>query len=152
MLLYTTGQWAATIRGAKKKSPFYKVTEMEQEDFLDFKSFSTQLINMSKTVENETVNFLKIRKYTVFKNDPVIYISYSMDEEVFKMNLLKHGRKSKEIAAAKRDPAKAYNGVLKIMDLKRDDLLELCTKKLIPPAYHDFFKKTSKFKSDPVRH
>lgn len=92
--VYTTGQWAATIRGAKKKSPFYKVTEMEQEDFLDFKSFSTQLINMSKTVKNEVVNFLKIRKYTVFKNNHSFYISYSMDEEALKMNLLKHCRKS----------------------------------------------------------
>ncbi|XP_055912304.1 uncharacterized protein LOC129946218 [Eupeodes corollae] len=42
-IVYTPIQWYSIIRNAKTKEPVYKVTEMIQDDFKDFKTFSYSL-------------------------------------------------------------------------------------------------------------
>ena len=43
MTIYTTHQWAAVIRGAKKRNPPYTVTEMASDNFYDCKGLSLNL-------------------------------------------------------------------------------------------------------------
>ena len=40
------------MRGAKNKRPFYKVTDMTQDDFFDFKLMSNNFVIMNKSVKN----------------------------------------------------------------------------------------------------
>jgi hypothetical protein len=62
--IFTTPQWAATIRAARSSEP-YQVKEVSLSDFLDFKGFSNQLKNFTISTDNEKVDWhgMKILKF-----------------------------------------------------------------------------------------
>lgn len=137
--VYTTPQWATIIQGAKRNKPYYTVTEMVQEDFLDFKQMSKQIINMNKTTDRETVKFMKIRLYSVRKGDPLVTIHYNLNESAVQMNLFQSGRKSIEMNL-QMNPLPAYTEQLKIDVKKYKDLDNLCERGIIPKSYHAFYR------------
>ena len=137
--VYETTQWATIIRGAKRKQPFYTVTEMVTEDFYNFKNLCNTFINMNKTTEREVVKYMSIRRYFVRKGDPCINIQYSMNAPIVKMNLFQTGRRSTEIVNDIQ-PEQLYKERLGINIKKKEDLLSLCAKNIIPKAHHQFYK------------
>lgn len=143
--VYTTDQWATVIQGAKKTNPRYQVSQMAQEDFLDFKNFSRSFINMNKDTEKESVMYTKIRQYTVRKGDPCVEIKYSMNatgEETRQMDLFKSGRRESDFNVV-LDLDHAYSGKIALDANKVKDLMYMCANSIIPAAYHVFFKNIS---------
>ena len=64
---------------------------MVTANFRDFKAVTKYIINMDIDTSRENVRYTEIRRYSVKKDDPSIYIQYSLTGG--KMNLFKKGRK-----------------------------------------------------------
>ena len=60
--IYTTPQWAATIRAARPGKP-YVVHALDVQDFYDFKALSEQLKNFDVNSDGEKVYWRSIRSY-----------------------------------------------------------------------------------------
>ena len=84
--LYETIQWENIIRGAKRKQPFY-VRSMVTGDFYNFKNLCNIFINVNKTTEREVVKYMSIRRYFGRKGDSCIYLQYSMNAPIVRINL-----------------------------------------------------------------
>ena len=52
--VYTTSQWAATVRSARPRKPYY-VTEMRLIDFYNFKSLALKIKNIQINTKNSKV-------------------------------------------------------------------------------------------------
>lgn len=107
--IYSTSQWATVIQGAKVRPPFYKVKEMSQDDFSDFKLVSKRFANTNMDTERERVRWLKIRKYCVSKAEPnAVMISYELDGEQVEMNVAQKVRRRSSELSANFDLQNAY--------------------------------------------
>ena len=69
--IYTTAQWAATVRLARYKKP-YKVKEMDLADIFDFKDVSKNLKNFHLDLNRDKVNWLNIRTMKIACTEPNI--------------------------------------------------------------------------------
>ena len=147
--VYTTPQWATIIQSAKKSKPHYLVTEMIQEDFLDFKGMSKQFTNMNKTTERDNINFLLIRMYSVRKGDPCVQLHYHLNQPTTQMNLFQSGRRSVAINVD-MTPFPLYSGQLCIDNKIYKDLGDMCERGIIPKAYHAFYKSLKPKSGEPT--
>ena len=138
MRVFTTAQWAFLISTAKVDKPHFEVTEMVTENFRDFKAATKDVINMDIDTNKENVRYTEIRRYSVKKDDPNIYIQYSLAGDPVKMNLFKKGRKDApfEVPTVKN----AYRKPLPINIDKKKDLLWMCAEGIIPTSHHPFYE------------
>lgn len=138
--VYTTQQWAAVVRGARRKGDAYEVTEMDSTKFLDFKALAERYIK-NFTVDDcgNRVKWIKIRVICVNKLEPnKIYFKYSYDEEFLTFDL---HRRQRNINLNSFISAPTLHPVTGVSKEKYDDLMYFVTKNIIPPVYHEFFKK-----------
>ena len=71
--VYTTPQWAAIARTARKHNP-YIVTEMDHLNFFNFKSVVEKLKNFDLDLERNKVFWSKVRTLQITKDHPHIMI------------------------------------------------------------------------------
>ena len=69
---YTTPQWAATMRVARRDHP-YKVKEMSQRDFFYFKSMASQIKNFDFNTDGEKVVWNKLKVVSLRSENPNMY-------------------------------------------------------------------------------
>lgn len=70
------------------KVPYYRVKEMCQEDFYDFKVVESKLVNTTIDKDQQKVPWLKIRKYVTEKDNPnMVNIYYELNGGPIHMNL-----------------------------------------------------------------
>lgn len=72
--IYVPDDWTKVIRTARKQNPFILV-EMTSEDFVSTLPLEKNITNRKKTVEGESVNWLKIQwlRYTLSQPDQIYY-------------------------------------------------------------------------------
>ena len=136
--IYTTPQWAATVRNARTKHP-YNVKEMSVEDFYDFKLLSSELKNFDTNIDNEKVYWNSFKTLMFSITEPNMF-QYKTDYEgdVLSVDLLRHLRS---------DAPCPQNLILKplrseeipINPKKYKDLISLCRKGIIPRVHHRFY-------------
>ena len=80
--VYTTPQWAATVRHARPKQP-YIVKEMSVEDFYDFKSMSTELKNFETNVDNDKVYWNSFKTLMFSESSPNVFLYQTDYEETY---------------------------------------------------------------------
>ncbi|GFR66593.1 DNA repair protein rhp54 [Elysia marginata] len=140
--IYTTGQWAATIRNAKHSLPKYQVTEMAQEDFLDFCKIADKFKNVRLDGNKEKVNWLHLKRYAVKKetvNEIRVFTGYKGQGRTIHLthNLKKS---SQELSHHTINLEQAYSAPLAVNRLKITDLISLCASRIIPPAHRSFYE------------
>ncbi|KAF0699609.1 Uncharacterized protein FWK35_00038188 [Aphis craccivora] len=142
-VIYIPAQWVTLISCAKVNGKPYKVIEVSNEEFLDFKPLVNEKQFNWKTADDGTkIKWNSIREITVdYKNPFQLFIKYDLNAADFiKIDINKGHKKQRGRHQPRCEPIKAYNGKLSIEKLKISDLLSLCSMGLIPTAYHDFYK------------
>ena len=69
--VYTPEQWYTAVRSTRKTKQPYFVQELENTMFIDFKSMSSKVLNMTLFDSGEKIYWTEVREVTVTSNDPV---------------------------------------------------------------------------------
>ncbi|KAL1454579.1 hypothetical protein WDU94_010799 [Cyamophila willieti] len=142
--VYLPEHWADVIREAKDLDPFI-VTQMQREDFLNFKKLTSKITHRKIDQNGEKVKWLKIMLIEIRKENPLtLFFKYSHTEEepYHQLDLSKKvSRKSGPITVSLSDVQlnTLNEDPVKLAPAKVTDLQSLL--EYIPPAYQDFYRK-----------
>lgn len=138
---YIPAQWITLVRCAKVTGITYKVFEVANAEFLDFKPLvEEKRFNFKTTCDGDQIRWNNIKEIKVSFESPFEFnIKYDFNSPDFiNINFIK--KKQRGIYQNHNIPKKAYDGKLPIEKAKHDDLLSLCAMGLILSTYHDFYK------------
>nr|CAH7751113.1 unnamed protein product [Callosobruchus chinensis] len=137
-VLYVPEQWITLIRMAKTTGKVYDVTEMSQDDFLDFKSLANTE-NWKTDSEKGMIKLSRVKEISTSYNTPsTAFFKYDLSSESQRCDL-KKARRGRPPTIDKL-PLKCYNNFLPIAKKKLTGLLWLCDTSKIPPMYHGFYR------------
>nr|XP_022903935.1 uncharacterized protein LOC111416199 [Onthophagus taurus]XP_022910560.1 uncharacterized protein LOC111421623 [Onthophagus taurus] len=131
---------ARSKRGKNKTSGAYIVEQMTYRDIIDLKALNTSILqNTIRDEGGEKIEWLKIKQLRYEKEKKkFIMFRYNYDEE-YKMFNIKgkaKGRPSNNIPK-ETELKKCYTEPLPISIKKKNDLIQLCRKGVIPIEYHE---------------
>lgn len=134
---------ARSTRGRNKDKPSYETEELKFNDMLDLKDLSANLIKNKTLDENGAkVNWLKVKcfKYEKAKPNCIQYrYDYSSDYVGILITAKRRGRKSAKNLTFEDDLPQLYSEELKISREKKEHLLTMCEKRVIPEVFHPWF-------------
>lgn len=138
--VYVPSQWHTVVSVARRNKP-YVVIPMKFNDVLNFKSYTKSFTSNLKTGSTgEKINWMQIKWIQVRKEEmTAIFVNYTFEEEKFqKVCVLTKTRKS---ASVKRlaEPDRCYSSKIPISEMKKKDLVNLCSKGVIPEEYKHYY-------------
>ena len=130
--IYVPESFVTAIRTAKKKGDPFNVTELGFEDFLNIKLITNEIGPMNmKDLKISDIKVIKVTK----ESPSVVLYKNSYADEFKECTVIKQCKMNKDI---KLQPCfKEKPGVPK---KKKDDLMELCNKNLIPKQHKAFYQ------------
>lgn len=136
--VYSPEEWPTILRLARRKNP-YAVERLNYIDIIDLKTaFSKLNHNLKKNVNNESVNWLKIKVLQVIKSEKRQLLYKEQWNEDFKVIDI-DGSRMKKKGVTNFTLTHKYKKELPISDTKLKDLKDLCKKNVIPPGSQTFF-------------
>lgn len=117
-------------------------------DFYDLKKLAEETItNKSKDCKGQPVKWLKIKRMKYLKSEPTkVFFNYDMSEELFYIDILgktpatsKRPKRRWDKEPQEASPNKLYSQPVPITKAKKNDLITLCEKGVIPEEYHGWF-------------
>lgn len=140
--IYSPAQYFTLIRTAKSNGKPFAVSELTYDSFYDFKEVSPKIgKNFSKNIQNESVKMNDISIIYVSKSDPGTFFyktSYS-DTSYKQIKVTGSTRSTQNDLLTPNLPA-AYSERIKITSKKKQGLLKLVEKNIIPKYYEDFYQ------------
>lgn len=143
--IYTPQQYIALMRTAKKKGNPYKVHELSFQSFLDFKALANKSSGFTDT-KNEKVRISDISVLRVSRDAPQkIQFKYSFAQAEFgEINMnekKKRNTRGTEYSSsiAEEDLRNLYHSQLAIDSKKKEALMKLVDKNVIPNFYRQFY-------------
>lgn len=142
--IYTTPQWAATIRTARPARP-YDVYELGPQDFLDFKKLGQEVPNFDFDSNGQKIKWLKIKAFTIeAPSNDTVNVRYE-DGTTAAMDLSSRRKSSRakippKLPSSNVDPLYQNSSPPAITYQKYKALASLCDSNIIPPVHHSFFK------------
>nr|CAH7712435.1 unnamed protein product [Callosobruchus chinensis] len=134
-VLYVPEQWITLIRMAKTTGKVYDVTEMSQDDFLDFKSLANTE-NWKTDIEKGMIKLSRVKEISTSYNTPsTTFFKYDLSSESQRCDLKKARRGRPPII-----DKLLLKCFLPIAKKKLTGLLWLCDTSKIPPMYHGFYR------------
>lgn len=137
--IYTPEGLISLIRTAKRTGEPFSVNELSYEDFFDLKLLASEIgpLRIVKNTQNQPVKFKEIKVLKVQKNYPnSFFYKHSYGEADFMEAIII--KKAKIIN--KNVPLKpAFNQKPGISETKKNDLMQLIGKNLIPKVYKTFY-------------
>ena len=127
--------WAQLIRQTGKNKPF-SVTEMENNNFLNFSSVYKKQLKLRKVDSNGDIfQWKQVRWLRFYQNQPgVLFYKTTFGEEEFKsVRFTRRGRCSRLQVPLR------YSGPVTIAVEKKRDLMDLL--QFISPVFHQFYKE-----------
>lgn len=139
--IYVPVQWITLVRCAKVTGKPYLVTEVSNEDFLNFKGIvEDKSYNWTKTVDGCQIRWSCIKEIMVTFDKPfILSIKYNLTSPDFIIIDIKQ-KKQKGRYQPRCLPVQAYTEKIAIDKAKYNDLISLCEMGLIPTTYHTFYK------------
>lgn len=137
-----------TIDGVKHTKLQYQTKEFKYNDFYDLKKLAEETItNKSKDCKGQPVKWLKIKRMKYLKSEPTkVFFNYDMSEELFYIDILGKTPATSKRPKRRRDKEpheaslnKLYSQPVPITKAKKNDLITLCEKGVIPEEYHGWF-------------
>lgn len=139
--IFSPQQYYILARTAKTTGKSYIVTEMETNDFLDFKALSeTAGKNWNIDDEKDKVPWTHIRVIQARKSSPgMIFYKTQYDQDFISITLAGGKRRSGPIDLKEIEAPLCYNAPNLISKAKYNDLKYLCESRAIPQTYHSYF-------------
>ncbi|CAG4919702.1 unnamed protein product [Colias eurytheme] len=143
--IYVPDQYVNVIRKAKKSGNPFKVFELNYDSFFDLKVLAEELnINLSKNVHGDQIKLseLKVVQFTKNKNTFEYKLSYKT-ENMLQANItvqrnLRTSRPTRSIDEIYLKPA--YNSKIPISERKKQDILQLIEKNIVPHYYAEYYR------------
>ena len=133
--VYVPHDWINIMKSARRKRP-YVVQELSHKDFFNMKELAQHILrNRRVDKADQTVNWLEIRCLRVEKERPGDLLYKTDFDREFGVLC-----QSLSQVPDEESLQLAYSRPIPITKAKKHDLLALCTAKVIPEAYHQFFK------------
>lgn len=119
----------------------YQVKELKYTDFKDLQSLASELIkNRNRDENGDVVSWLKIKCMKFAKNSPgTMFYRYDHSSEYKRIDIRGKTRLQKNIANIP-ELKSAYIRCLPISKQKKDDIIKLCRKGLIPEETHHWYE------------
>jgi hypothetical protein len=137
-------------RASKSKSnkPPYRTCQLSFSDFLDLKNLSDQLIKNKNVDDNgKKINWLKVKCFKYEKSAPnILQYKYNYSEDYTRINIIcarRPGRRPTSSSYKQVDDLKKlalYKTQISITKQKKNDLLDLCRKGVIPEIFHPWYE------------
>lgn len=143
--IYTPQQYVTLMRSAKKKGSPYAVKELCYDSFLDFKDLSNNIKACGfKDSSNEGVRTSDIAVLRVEKsNQQKIFFKYKYSDEQYRqIDLVLSQKRNTRGAATAGEPFslnRLYDKPVGLDQKKKDGLLKLVEKNIIPKFYASFY-------------
>ncbi|RVE39906.1 hypothetical protein evm_015444 [Chilo suppressalis] len=138
--IYTSDQYIALIKSAKKSKPPLMVHEMNFESFIDLKLLQDEWgYNFTTNTEAESVNWNNIKVLKITKENPTsfFYKSSYENQNYKEVNVRNKRKKMKPLSEITIQPA--YSEKQQLSENKKKDLKDLIAKGLIPSFYAAFY-------------
>lgn len=131
-LVFVPSQWYSIMRGAKKTQNPYRVIEMDQSDFFDFKEFVSKTY-WAKNDDGEKTSWSSVRQLMVLRDSPhqILYRNDLSESVAFtpittqKRRMTRKGNNSAVDPFAVNAPIK-YLKSLPVNTSEKQDILKLC--------------------------
>lgn len=135
--VYSMLEWRNVFRQARRRNE-YKVIPMNHADFWDLKALvKSNMCNRRKDTEGNNVNWLLMKSMMYMKAEPgIIHYRYRYAEEYKALDVTLRGRGRPAAVEMK----KAYTERFSISVNKKNDLIKLCQKTVIPEELHGWFR------------
>jgi len=139
--LYTPDQWAAVIGTPRSNKP-YVTTNMELEDFYDFKHLRSKCFrNFEVDEEGKKVKWSQIRSMEFSsKNPDKMFIRYAYGKDTICVNLMSGGKNTRRSVTVHPQLIVLWTTAIPVPAAKFADLMKLCDKQLIPRRHQGFFR------------
>lgn len=148
--VYCVNDWmnifklARSQRGRNKNKPPYEVEEIKFDQILDLKQLATHLLKNKTLDENgQKINWLKVKNFRFMKAKPNYFqyrYDYSSEYVGIQISATRRGRRPVQDQPFQDGLPKLYQEQLKISNAKKEDLLAMCNKGVIPEIFHQFFQ------------
>ena len=135
--IYTPEGLISLIKTAKRTGEPFSVNELSYEDFFDLKSLASYIgpLRFVKNTENQPVKFKEIKVMRVQRDSPSsFFYKHSYGDSDFMEAIII--RKAKPNVLLKP----AFDEKPKISEAKKNDLMRLVEKNLIPKVYKTFYE------------
>ena len=134
--VFSMHDWVSIFRRARRRLP-YKVANLHHEDFYNLQILSQQIMKNKRRDDDGTIiNWLLVKSFKYVKDEPgIIYYRYNYTDDYKRISVYGRGRPS-----IPRDLSPAYKDRHDISELKKRDLMKLCTSLAIPEEFHGWYK------------
>lgn len=133
--IYVPDQYITLIKTAKKKGTPFVVHELTHENFLDLKSLAVG--NYTTNEDGEKVKWGDIKVIKVHRDhEHKFFFKTSYDTEEFTSVVTLKRKNSNTIAL----PKKLYKHKLKVSETKKQGIIKLIEKNIIPKYYQSFYE------------
>ena len=139
--IYSPQQWFAVVRSARSSKKPYIVCEMTSGDFINFKEMSSKVRNLNMNDSGNKISWSKVRQVVSKADDPsALYIKTSYNGQPQRLDLIRRKRTSGGADDAAN--VKLLHRMSKpgISELKKHDLMTLCSSGQIPVGYREFYE------------
>lgn len=142
--IYVPEQYVQIIRIAKKTGKPFKVHELNYDDFTDLKKMADDIgMNFNKDVNEDPMKVSEIKLIRFIKNCDFYAVKYAFDGEWIEVPVKVKSRSSrKEKSSASIEDIRlkpAYTSRMCITGRKKDDILQLLQKNIVPKHYAHFY-------------
>lgn len=142
--IFTPDQYSQIIRNAKKTGKPYEVNELSHEDFVDIESLAAEIgKNYCKNTENQNVRMTDIKVLKVESDDTANYSCYyktSYEDGQFKKVVVDKIGKTRNSNNKYIKLKGIYKDKMTVCEKKKNGLLALIKKNVIPKFYTSFFE------------
>jgi hypothetical protein len=143
--VYVPSQWCTLISLARKSQPYIAVP-MKYNHVIDFKDFvKKHCPNLKISVEGQRVNWLQVKWIQVRKEKPKsVFVNYSFNAENF-MEIEVQNTKCRQKGRMhqwpknEQDMKLCYETKHPVSVQKKNDLVTLCAKEIIPEEFHNYY-------------
>lgn len=137
--IYTPEGLISLIRTAKRTGEPFSVNELSYEDFFDMKRLASDIgpLRIIKNIQNQPVKFKEIKMMRVQRDSPNSFfykLSYS-DSSFMEAVIIKKAQPYYNVSLKP-----AFIQKPKISEAKKNDLMRLIEKNLIPKVYKTFYE------------
>ena len=134
--------WTNTFRKVRKKLP-YDVHQFYHNDFLDLQKLGKEkLANLDNDCNGGKINWASVKSMRFGKSKPgVIEYKYNYHDDFQSVNTRERQRPVNVFLCA------AYTKTLPISLTKKNDLLKLCRKMVIPREFHPWYAQLNATKN-----
>jgi hypothetical protein len=139
--IFVPRDWVTIASVAKTTGKPYRIHTMQGNDFIDFKSVSSAVIENKNGLESgKRLNWMQCKWFQFRKGSSTVGIKTERDDSEFELLCVSNSDTIQSVDQFREVMKPMYAGPVPIAPAKYKDLQYLCKTKVIPLQFHHFYK------------